>query len=204
MAHNPEVIFIPGGGLINDNGRWRTTNFDEGDNFGAMGDRLRVEAAYILYKKNPGLLLITLGGQGQYKDIPGVPTVAEVIKRELMDLGVPESSINKEEQSGNTWQQLQALKALIKKEKLNAITILSNRYHLPRVRTMVEHDGKLRTLLAEEKLTLTSAEEILIAQNPTKWQELVTKAYQTEAMKKRIAKEEEGVRQIEEGTYKPQ
>ena len=203
MPHNSKTIFILGGGMIKDGaGRWRTTNFNEGDNFGAMGDRLRVLAAYILYKKNPELSLITLGGQGQYKDIPGAPTVAEVIKRELMDLGVTEGSINKEEQSANTWQQLQGLKTLIEKEKLNEIVILSNRYHLPRVRAMVENDDRLRTLSAKEKLMLISAEDILIAHDPTKWQELINGAYQTKAMKNRVATEEKGVQQIKDGSYK--
>lgn len=202
--NNKEAIIILGGGLINDNGQWRTTNFDEGDNFGTLGDRLRVEAAYILYKKNPELLLIALGGQGQYKDIPGVPAVAEVIKKELTDLGVPESSINKEEQSGNTWQQLRELKRIIDTKGLSAVAILSNRYHLPRIQALIESDAAMCARLKQDKIELISAEEILIAHDPAKWKELVTKAYQTEVMKKRIAKEEEGVRQIEKGTYKLQ
>lgn len=196
------IIIILGGGLVNDHGKWHTTGFDEGDNFGAMGDRLRVEAAYVLYEKDPALLLIASGGRGQYKDTLDVPTVAEVIKKELMDMGVTASSINKEEQSGNTWQQLQALKSFTAKEKLDKIIILSNRYHLPRILAMVEADDILRVLMAKGKLMLNSAEEILLAHNPDKWQEFIDKTYQTEAMKQRITKEEVGARQIRDGTYK--
>lgn len=197
-----EIIFILGGRLINDNGQWRTTNFDEGDNFGAMGDRLRVEAAGILYNQNPSVTLLAAGGQGQCRDIPGAPTVATVIKKELIELGVPEKSIITEEESGNTWQQLQALEALFEKENMEKAAILSNRYHVPRIRAMVDVDDRLRAQLEKEKLTIMSAEEILIDHDPAKWQELIDRGYQTIAMKNRIIKEEEGVRQIKSGVYK--
>lgn len=199
---NKEAIIILGGGLANDHGQWRTTGFDEGESFGAMGDRLRVEAAYILYKKNPELLIISSGSQGQYKNIPDVPTLAEVIKRELMDLGVPERLISKEDQSANTLQQLQALKTVINEKNLTNLFIISNQYHLPRLRAMIEKDDYLQSMLKKEEIKLISAEEVLIDHNPVKWQEFISKAYQSKAMKNRIIMEKKGVQQIKDGTYK--
>ena len=41
------AIAVLGGNLVKDqSGKWRTTNFEEGDIFGALGDRLRVVAAH--------------------------------------------------------------------------------------------------------------------------------------------------------------
>ena len=199
---NKQAIFILGGGLVKKNGQWRTTNFDERDNFGASGDRLRVDAAYVLYKKSRDLMLIASGGKGQYGDMPDAPTIAEVIKRELMELGVPGKIILKEEASGNTWQQLRQLKKIVKKGSLDKVYILSNRSHLPRVQAMIEVDKELDGIFKKETLELISAEEVLIEHDANKWQAYIDNAYQSETMKKRIALEEQGIKQIKDGTYK--
>jgi len=199
---NKKALFILGGGLIKDNGKWRTTNFNErGDNFGSLGDRLRVKAASCLYKNDPEYLIITSGGKGQYKNIPNVLTVAAVIKQELLELGVLKDVIIKEEKSNNTWEQLQQLKKIIQKENFIKIKVISSRYHLPRVRAMIEVDNKLNEMLKKEILKLVSAEEILIKHNSNKWKDYIDKAYANEDMKKRIAFEEEGIKQIKNGTY---
>ena len=198
------AMAVLGGGLVKENNKWRTTRFDEGDNFGALGDRLRVDAAYVLYNKNSSLTIIPSCGKGQYKDIPDAPTVAEVIKQELMAMGVPEAAIEKEEESGNTWQQLQELKKIIVKNGFDKMYMLSNRSHLPRVRAMIEVDGELNALLKKDMIELVSAEEVLIEHDAYKWKNDIDAAYQSEAMQKRIALEEQGVRQIKNGTYKLQ
>ena len=198
-----EAIFILGGGLIKDNGKWRTTNFDEpGDNFGTLGDRLRVLAADVMYKRDPELLLIPSCGKGQYKDISDAPAVAEVIKKELIELGIPINSIIKEEKSGNTWQQLQQFKKIINQQGFSKASFLSNRHHLPRVQAMIEVDDDLNKMLAEGKIGLVSAEEVLIEHDAAKWEQYINDAYQSKAVKKRIALEKEGVKQIRERTYK--
>ena len=64
---NTKAIIILGGSIIKDEhtGKWRTTYFDEqGDNYGALGDHLRVEAAVYLFKNNPNTLIIASGGKG--------------------------------------------------------------------------------------------------------------------------------------------
>jgi len=199
---NTQLLYILGGGLVNENNKWRTTTFDEGDNFGAIGDRLRIDATYVLYKKNPNLMLMTSCGKGQYDSIEDVPTVAEVMKQELIELGINKKEILKEENSGNTWQGLQELRKIIKKKNLDKVCIISNRGHLPRIQAMIEVDDELNEMLKKEMLELVSAEEVLIEDDPKKWKDYIEKAYESEAMKKRIALETQGVKQIKEGTYK--
>lgn len=198
-----KTIVILGGGIRKDaNGKWGSAGFNDRNKFGAMGAKLRVAAAYVLHSKDPKQIIIASGKRGIYKNIAGMPTVAEVIAGELTDLGIPESAIVKEEKSDTTWQQLRELKKIIKKENLGSASVVSNRYHLPRIQAMVEADDELRALLHKRRIELVSAEEVLIKHDPKQWQEKVDKAYHSKEMKKRITIEEKGVRNIKSGTYK--
>lgn len=183
-------------------GKWRTTNYFEGDNFGAMGDRLRVLAADCLFREDSEQLIIASGGKGQLRDIPDAPTVAEAIKNELIELSVPLGKIIKEEQSNNTWQQLQGLKNFISRGETESIKIISNVWHLPRIKAMIEMDKELFKLFEKNIIILKSAEDILVVNNPKKWKKEIVDAYGSEAMKERIRLEEKGVAQIKDGTYK--
>jgi hypothetical protein len=202
--NNKKAIVIMGGGLVKDKqtGEWRTTNYIEGDNFGAMGDKLRVLAANYLFKEDSSQSIIASGGKGQLKDISDAPTVAEAIKNELIELGVPAGKIIKDEKSGNTWQQFVELKNIILRDGLEKINLISNGWHLPRIKAMIELDEVLSGLLQKNIIILKSAEEVLIANNPEKWSREIEDAYKSEAMKKRIALEEKGIREIKEGNYK--
>ena len=199
-----EAIFIFGGGLKNDSGRWRTTNFDEpGDNFGALGDRLRVVAASCLFQDFPNYLVIASGGKGQLKDIAEAPTVASVLKQELIDLGVTADKIIEEDKSANTFEELQELKKIIIDNSLDKIVVISNDYHLPRVQAFIDQDNQLRQWLAENRLSLQSAEEILMNNDPAQWQTMINKAYRSPVMKQRIKQEQAGVKAIKQGKYEP-
>lgn len=201
---NKLAIIILGGGIKKDkNGKWRTTNFDEkGDNFGASGDRLRVIAGSYLYKDNPEKLIIASGGKGQLKDIPDAPTVASVIKKELIELDVPADKILEENNSGNTYQQLQEMKKNIQKKALKNITVISNKWHLPRIKAMIKIDPDLKKIFGAGNLKILSTEEICLTYKPKVWQPIIKAAYESEDIKKRIKLEQEGVKQIKEGTYK--
>ena len=198
---SPDVVFVLGGGLMKENGAWRTTRFDEGDTHGALGDSLRVAAAAALFHKEPSARIIAIGGKGQYAKVPDAPPVSRVIKDELVSLGVPGGIIETEESSGTTWQQLRAVKRFIAGLPPTGLCIVSNRYHIPRVKAMAEADWELLRLLETGTLTLVSAEEVLLDHDRIAWEETINTAYKTDAMRRRIQLEEEGVRQIHEGTY---
>lgn len=193
------IVFILGGGMTREGKKWRTTHFDEGDTKGALGDFLRVEASYALYKKDPEIRFIILGGKGQYSGIKDAPTVSALMQGELVALGVPLCSIVIEERSGTTWQQLVALRDLVPQKEVAGI--LSNRYHLRRVAALILREPTLSKLYAKREITLLSAEEVLIEDDLRAWKPVIDAAYATEAMKERIRLEGEGVRQIRNGTY---
>ena len=206
LIDGQELIVVLGGALRKTSGdRWRTTTYFEGDNFGVSGDRLRVIAASYLYQDNQKRLFLASGGRGQYRKIPGVPPVSEVLKEELIRFHLPPEQIFVEKKSGNTLEQLLALQQIIKKkEAIKVVVILSNNHHLPRIRAFIKNYPsltKLNRLFKIGRLKLLGAERILLKADPGRWKKIIDKAYASRAMKKRRAIENRGVRQIKNGTY---
>lgn len=204
---HPRLVALLGGGLQRDpaNGVWRTTAFEEtGDRFGVLGDRLRVLAGHCLWTQDPKITLLLLGGRGQLADQPDAPPVAVVMRQELQALGVPPGAMHTEEASGTTYQQLSALQRICAEHTAAPIEILSNTWHLPRVRAMLECADQLadlQQLAARDQLQLVAAEDVLTAADPVRWRDYVRSAYAHEGLQRRIAAEAEGVRQIRAGTY---
>lgn len=196
-----EAIAVLGGSLVRGkNGKWRTTNFREGDEFGALGDRLRVVAVSFLYKARKTKIVV-LAGRGTLADIPGSPAVSQVIKKELVELGVKVKDVICEKRSVNTFEQLRELGYIARKKGFKSLTVITNKYHLPRIKAMVQHIPTLTKAFFGCKLAFKSAETVLLKHNSGAWQKIITAAYKSGAMKKRIALEAAGVRQIKEGIY---
>ncbi|KKU12850.1 MAG: Periplasmic protein [Candidatus Magasanikbacteria bacterium GW2011_GWC2_45_8] len=195
------AIALLGGGLVKDRaGEWRTTNFNENDQHGALGDRLRVIATSIIFIKYPEAKIVVLGGKGQLGNTPGVPAVARVIKQELIKLGVPAKKIIVETRSGTTFEQLSALGGIVKRGKYNKVFVVSNEYHLPRIRVMMHRIRALNYILRNARAF--SAEKIVLHKYPKKWANTIHKAYVSAAMQRRIQLEKKGVAAIKSGTYK--
>lgn len=202
MKKSYTTIAIMGGGLVKDKKSiWRTTNFDEGDDFGISGDRLRVFAAWYLYRENPAIRIIVLGGKGQLAKIHDAVPVSEAMRCEMLALGIPKEKITIETRSGSTYQQLQALKRIMEGAEWGKVSLISNRYHLPRISAMIVIDKELNQKYEAKTLLLEAAEDIVIRSEPHRWEAIIKKAYKSKAMKERIALEQKGVRQIQDGTY---
>ncbi len=208
-----DAIVILGGGLIKDKNGWRTIRFGDMKNSSAaedvFGDNLRVVAGYFLYKnqqereKTP--LILVSGGRGYLRKVKGAPCVAKVLKKELLKLGIPRSVILEEKKSDNTYQQLKILSALILKNKWKNIAIVSNWYHLPRVRAIIENVKDLEFLknqIKSKKIFLLSAENIVLKYDKKKWGDTIARAMKSKWMKKRIVLEKQGIRQLKAGLYK--
>jgi len=196
-------IAVLGGYLKKErNGKWRTSNFEEkGDKFGIVGDRLRVLAAFYLFAKNPKQILLAVGGKGQLRGRPGVPTLAGVIKNELVELGISPRKIMKKSNSNNTYQQLRELMRVAEARGFKKIIIISNKYHLPRIRAMLKTDSALKQASKTVIVKLAAAEKIIINNDRSRWQKIISKAYAGEQMKKRIALEKKGAKDIKKGKY---
>lgn len=195
-----DVLVILGGCIVKDErGTWKTASFREGDAFGITGDSIRVIAGSIFHQKNPLLKIIVSGGKGQLKNAADAPPVADILKRELVDFGVPAERISEERGSGTTYEQLSAAARLASEMNATSVCILSNRYHLPRIEAMIRYAPGLQAL---KNARLIAAEDVVIADNPKKWRTVIEEAYASETMQKRIEAEERGVCDIREGKYR--
>lgn len=195
MQVKVEILLSILGGVIWENkGVWQTNGLDgPGDSLGATFDRFRVLAGASLYKKNPtSMTLLVQGGLAKDKR----PSIAQVIKEELIALKVPAKAIWLEERSHTTFTQLNELK----KQSPQQLLILSNEWHLPRIRTMIELLPDLQALRAQNP-QLLSAEEILLQEDAPKWRAIIETIRQRKEMQARIEKEFEGIEQLKAGTY---
>ena len=198
-----KIIVIFGGSLIEDKGgHWRTTRFNEGDDFGALGDYLRVAAAGYMHTNEHNLNFLACGGKGQLKNIYSAPFISEVVKQELINLGVPKNQIETEKKSSTTYEQLAELSKYVKNKKLKNLGIISNEHHLPRIKYMIKFGPKLRALKKMPSLKLISAEKICLQYDFPKWSKEIKKAYVSKAMKQRIKVEKQGINDLKKGRYK--
>lgn len=192
-----DAIVILGGGLVKDkNGQWRSTGF-RGPVFAS---HLRVFAGYYLFKKNPTSLIIASGGTGYLKNIADAPPVAQIIKRELIAMGIPTKSILEENSSNNTYQSLQKIKKLVLARKINKIDIVTNQYHLNRIRAFINQDTAMKKSLKYNKIKLIRAEATVQKYEPQLKNKIKT-LYQSDKMKAVITLERAGIRQIKNGKY---
>ncbi len=198
-----KVIFILGGGIIEVDGKWRTTTFfEDGDMFGALGDRLRVEAASLIHKQNnEEVLLIPSGSKGQLKDHETAPTIASVISSELLLEGVPAEALLLDELSDNTYQQLCTLARFIEEFNWSDVSILTNLWHLPRVKTMIKVTDNLGATFTRRQVKFLAAEEILLEIESDKWGLVIKEAYDSEGMRLRKEKEDKGIDDLLSGKY---
>jgi uncharacterized SAM-binding protein YcdF (DUF218 family) len=198
----PDAIMVLAGGIKQDaTGRWVNTDLTAEDNkLGAPGAKLRVLAAALLAARYPEAVIVTGGGKGY--DVPAGtteqrPILAEILRDELTECGVPIDRIVLEQNSNSTYQEFQELTTLIAKRGWRNIRTLTNRYHLNRVRAMIEAEFPELS----NRLQLFSAEDILLEADPARWQAEFAEAYRSAFMAERIAKEEQGTKQIKDGTY---
>lgn len=198
-------IIVLGGALKKTKTGWHTTNFQEkGDLFGVSGDRLRILASAELYKSfrknniDQNIYFIASGGKGQYKNM-NVPCLSQVLKKELVEIGIPAGAIIEESKSNNTFKQLHHAANILKKKNIKKIILISNKHHLPRVRVFIEYDKNLKAIFKDIKLK--SAESILMRANPKKWKDYLDRVFKSNDMKKRVLLERRGIAQIKNGTY---
>lgn len=205
-----DAIIILSGFLKKERAGWRTTNFDEGKNFEGLGDRLRIVAGAYLYKeaflKNPRVVVLVFGGSGSLCKIPNAPAVSDVMKKELMELSVPRAKIIKEKSSRNTFENLRESDKVFAKRGRQSAIIISNEYHLPRIKTMIEYyTDKLphfASMFSAGRLKLMSAEKICLSYDERRWAPIIKRAYEGVPIKKRLQLEKQGVADIKKGRYR--
>jgi len=87
---------------------------------------LRMEAALSSYHENPRLI-ITCGAQGNNEPCPE----GEAMRNWLLEKGVPHEHVLAENNSYNTYQNIENAQALLP-EDTDTVTLITSDYHLPR------------------------------------------------------------------------
>jgi hypothetical protein len=200
MPGNSVALVVFGGDIWSGpDGRWQTNGLDgPGDQHGPTFDRYRVIAASYLFQETGTEIFIIASGGEATKDRP---SIASVIRAELVSFGVPEDRIIEEDQSENTHQQLKEVCQIVKERSLMEVRLLSNEWHLPRIKAMVECSPALDTL-RQIHWTLISAEEVLLSRDLLKWRPIIEKMRSDPHTAQRIALEKKGESEIREGTYR--
>ena len=88
----------------------------------------RLDAAAEYYRKNPDVLIIVSGGQGEDEDIPE----SEAMKKYLLSLGIPESSISEESSSTSTEENFRFSKEVLdaRFEGEPGVAFITSEYHI--------------------------------------------------------------------------
>lgn len=179
-------------------GVWRTSGVgDPGDHAGATFDRFRVLAGAALAARYRDVSLVLSGGAQHV----GEDSCAAVLRRELLLLGVEESRMILEERSQSVHQQLYEIGLLAQRQHLGHLLIVSNEWHHPRLKAMIEHAPKLemwRNLEWEQ----VNAEQVMLESGNSEWVAMVAAERSHPTLEPRVAQEEQGVRQVIDGTYR--
>ena len=195
---NARALVVLGGSIWpGPNGdKWQTNGLDApGDAFGLTLDRFRVIAASLLARD--GGIVIASGGEAT----DAQPSIASVIEEELIALGVADWQVVKEEKSASTYQQLVALKEIIREHALTCVRFISNEWHLSRIRAMVECAPGLEHL-ACIIVEYVPAEATLLERDTLEWGATITVMRADPRLPSRLALEARGEAQIRAGTYK--
>lgn len=96
------------------------------------GLKERLNEALLLYKEQYVPFLIVSGGLGDGKEVDE----ATVMKKYLVENGVPEERIILENQARSTFQNLEFSKELMEKHSLQTALVVSHDYHLARALDM--------------------------------------------------------------------
>jgi DUF218 domain-containing protein len=117
-----------------------------------------------------------------------------VMKHEVVELGVPEQAIATKPRAFQAYQQLCNFREIVEEERSASVLIVPNRYHLGRIHAFIQYAPALlmlRQLHTLGRLMLQEGEAILIARDSETWKAQIDAAYQSAAMRERIAHEEE-------------
>lgn len=101
--------------------------------------RNRLDEAVQYHEKNPDALIVVSGGQGPQEEIPE----AEAMARYLMEAGVAEEKIVKEDRSTSTYENFAFSKALLD-ESLGEeyeVAFVTNDFHILRAGSIAEQVG---------------------------------------------------------------
>lgn len=209
----PDVISILSGGVTVTKAprevKYRTAGYlDRDEKHLATGGRVRIIAGAYAAHAFPHTFLLT--NSGVPDNFPDGPTEAALNASELRELGVPSSQILSQDQSFSTAQELLALAKLVTERGWENIAIISNDYHLERVKETLIHLEALAPRephvhsairnLQNKHIMFIGAEKMLSMINPH-YAQLFKRVESSPLFLERIAAEKRGIQALREKRY---
>ena len=197
---NFDVIVLLAGDIEKGHdGEWKTSPYD---NFGASYATWRVLAVAAISKNYPDKKIIVSGGFSLYRK-EACPSIAEVSARELIDYGIGENLILKEDKSHNTYSQLINVLALCKSLEFKNVIFVTSIWATNRVESLCSYilldtGNELKDIT----IKFLAAETVLLDDDPDMWQSTIERVLQSEEIQMRIKMEQNGVFDIKNGRYK--
>lgn len=194
------VIVVLAGGFKRDkDGVWHSSDFD-GSDCGPPVSHIRLLAARYLYEEDPTRRILVVGGRGVCLSLlENDITLSTVMRRELVESGVPESAISEESLSNNTYQNIEHLLPFLRQHEVRELLIVSSEYHVPRIETLLEHVPAFAEI---QKIAKVVSADNVVSSKDSLLAARVRETYTREPFPSILAKEVEGVEQIRRGTYR--
>ncbi len=203
MTNLPQqVICVLCAGVKKKDSKWMSTGWNDEDfDYGAPGGTLREWATYYLSGDFPESAIFVPGQRGHHvlKDERDRPDLSDMIKSELVELGVQSNRIITEHKSNNTHGQLGAL-ASFGETGFSGILIITSRYHVDRVKAMIEYKSDLASL-RKSNVEIIAAEDILLSKEPGRWKSVIENLYNNPKMRGIEKNERNGINALRAGQY---
>jgi uncharacterized SAM-binding protein YcdF (DUF218 family) len=197
---NSRITILLAGDIERDeDGVWRTSQYDHS---GATYGMWRVEATAEFFKRFPNQMIIVSGGFSTRRR-ETCPSIAEVVKQELVKLGVPREIIIKEEESHNTYTQLTGTLQLCRSLQFSTVTFVTSVWAIERTIALYTHFlSSNQKYFQDFNIDFLSAEVFLESVNPEKWSAHIKEVLESQEITERIRMEQKGIEDIKNKRYK--
>jgi hypothetical protein len=214
----PDALSILSGSVVKrgsreGSARYSSGSYEELDVAGLLnGGKARVIAAVEIARFYPNMAIIANGNTYE-----NCPPDAEIMKQELKRYGAPPDHVLLQLRSYSTFTEFVELVKFAAEHKWRRIVIITNEFQIPRAQQLlrqidtlqdpygVSQDPDFRAALPAFRelapvVGFVSAEAVLPLRNPC-YQKIVDQAKASREWQKRAAKEAQGLKQLQEGTY---
>lgn len=208
----PDVIFAHSGGMYYDENRGyhRTSSYSQLTEHGqATGGRLRVIATASIAEAIPEATIVT---NSFNRFDPEEPTMASVVRGELVKRGVKPERIEPEEQSFSTVTQMVEMVKMAVDKDWTKVVAMTNEFHFPRMTAMFDRldtiidDSDFQQTLSQFKqrgiqVRFIPAERILRMVSPH-FAHYIDEVSKSEPYAKTVAMEAQGLEDLLAGKYR--
>lgn len=211
-GHEPDALFPFSAGIKQSEatGQWRTLAYaDVGEHGLVTGSRTRVIAGAKIAEVFPEVPIVT-NSFNRFDE--SEPTMASVVKNELIKRKINPERISLEESSFSTITQLTEMVKLANQNKWKNVVAITNTFHFPRTSEMVKQldviieDDEFQESLQTFKdnggrIGLVSAEDVMRSMNPH-YGNYLDAAMETPEYAATVAAEANGLRDLKKGQYR--